>query len=74
MFWPRIDPRLGLKLCQACWDNGDRPHHCHKNGCECIKRGCGGYTKPLARPKFTGEGQTDIDLDAGEPLRIEANS
>ena len=57
--WPRIDPRLGLFLCESCWASARR-HDCSKNGCGCPKRGCAGYITPTDPPAFTAEGQTSF--------------
>jgi hypothetical protein len=79
--WPRLDPRTGLWLCEPCWNNGDRPHHSHQGPCGCIRRGCGGYSRPLlTKPKFTRRdleavGQANlIDSLKAEPIRINSRS
>lgn len=78
--WPRYDPRVGLWLCEGCWNKGSWSHHCPQGACGCIKRGCGGFQQPVARQRFTREslkaaGQTSIlDLDLGRPLQISPKS
>lgn len=56
--WPRYDPVRDMYLCESCWNDGNWKHHCARGFCECCR--CNGELPK--KVKFTGEGQTSIDM------------
>ncbi len=69
--WPRFDPRLGMYLCEGCWNNGSRNHYCALGFCDCPK--CRG-TKPAKKVKYEPNGEQQLRISMDDTITIKANS